>query len=56
MELTNIETVGVICLEFLPLGGGIRSGQTDVGVSSIQALGQVHLGTLWSGNGQLRDT
>lgn len=40
----------------LPLGSRVLSGQGDVSVGGIEALGQVDLGTFGGGDGQLRDT
>jgi hypothetical protein len=58
MELlrTNVEAVRVVLLDLFPLRSGVRPRERDVFISRVEALSQVHLGTLGGSKGQLRDT
>lgn len=53
MSHTNVKSVRIVLLQLLPLRARVIAGQTNVSVSGVQALGQVHLGTFRCCDGQL---
>lgn len=55
-KLTDIEAVRVVLLDLVPLRLGVVAGKGNIGVGRLELLGQVHLGTAGSSDGQLRDT
>jgi len=55
-KLTDVETIRVVLLDLIPLRLGVVAGKGNVRVGRLELLGQVHLGTARSSDGQLRDT
>lgn len=52
----DVEAVRVVLLDLLPLRRGVLARQGDVRVGGVEALGELDLGALGGGNGQLGDT